>query len=50
MRNLGGDLKLLNPQARITQLLEMTKLSTVFAIFANEHTALQSFPGSSAPA
>jgi anti-sigma B factor antagonist len=50
VRNLGGDIKLLNPQARITQLLEMTKLSTIFAIFANERTALQSFPGFSAPA
>jgi anti-sigma B factor antagonist len=50
VRKLGGDIKLLNPQARISQLLQMTKLSTVFAIFANEHTALQSFPGFSAPA
>lgn len=43
VRNLGGDMKLLNPQARIAHLLEMTKLSTLFAIFAEESAALQSF-------
>ena len=43
VRKLGGDLKLTNPQARITHLLQMTKLSSLFAIFADEQTALQSF-------
>jgi anti-sigma B factor antagonist len=43
VRNLGGDLKLLNPQERITNLLQMTKLSTVFAIFADEQVAVGSF-------
>ncbi|MGD1095910.1 MAG: STAS domain-containing protein [Bryobacteraceae bacterium] len=49
VRKLGGDIKLVNPQPRITQLLEMTKLTAVFAIFANEDTASHSFPGPSAP-
>ena len=43
VRKLGGDLKLANPQARIAHLLQMTKLSTVLAIFANEQEALKSF-------
>ena len=46
VRNLGGDMKLVNPQARVTHLLHMTKLSTLFAVFADEQTALQSFPDS----
>jgi len=43
VRRLGGDLKLVNPQARIANLLQMTKLSTIFAIFGDEQTALGSF-------
>jgi anti-sigma B factor antagonist len=43
VRKLGGDLKLANPQARITHLLQMTKLSTVFKIFPDEQAALESF-------
>jgi anti-sigma B factor antagonist len=43
LRQLGGDLKLASPQARITNLLQMTKLSTVLAIFSNEQEALKSF-------
>src|SRR5690242_13959884 len=30
LRNLGGDLKLANPQERVASLLRMTKLSTIF--------------------
>jgi anti-sigma B factor antagonist len=43
LRNLGGDLKLVNPQARIVNLLKMTKLTGVFATFADEPAALRSF-------
>ena len=43
VRNLGGDLKLVNPQARIANLLQATKLATLFAIFTDEQTALRSF-------
>jgi len=32
LRNQGGDLKLVNPQERITNLLRMTKLFMIFAI------------------
>jgi anti-sigma B factor antagonist len=46
VRNLGGDMKLVNPQPRVTHLLQMTKLSTLFAVFADEQTALESFPDS----
>jgi anti-sigma B factor antagonist len=42
-RKLGGDLKLVGPQPRITKLLEMTKLSSVFKVFAEEQAALGSF-------
>jgi len=44
VRKLGGDIKLLNPQPRIAQLLEMTKLTSVFAIFTDEEAAVHSFP------
>ena len=43
LRNQGGDLKLVNPQERITKLLRITKLFMIFAIFADEPAALQSF-------
>jgi anti-sigma B factor antagonist len=43
LRNQGGDMKLVHPQERIMNLLRMTKLSTIFAIFADEPAALQSF-------
>jgi len=43
MRHLGGDLKLVNPQPRLANLLRMTKLASIFAIFADEQSALQSF-------
>ena len=46
MRKLGGDVKLMNPQKRIANLLEMTHLSTLFAIFAEEQAALQTFAAS----
>ncbi len=43
VRNLGGDMKLVYPQARVIHLLHMTKLFTMFAVFDDETTALQSF-------
>jgi anti-sigma B factor antagonist len=43
VRKIGGNLKLANPQARISRLLEMTKLNTVLSIFADEQAALKSF-------
>src|SRR6187455_2548439 len=39
----GGSLKLLNLTKRITDLLSITKLLTVFETFETEETALKSF-------
>ena len=41
--NVGGEIKLLHPQAKIKDLLTVTKLYTVFAAFDNEGEALRSF-------
>ena len=52
VRNKGGQLKLVNPSKRITELLQMTKLYTVFDIQPDEASAIQSFapPSTSAVA
>jgi anti-sigma B factor antagonist len=41
--NAGGNIKLLNAQAKVQDLLQVTKLYTVFAAFDNEAAALRSF-------
>lgn len=41
--NAGGSLKLLNLTKRIQDLLQITKLYTVFEVFDNEAKALSSF-------
>ncbi|MCS6953897.1 MAG: STAS domain-containing protein [Bryobacterales bacterium] len=43
LRKAGGDLKLLNLNRRNIELLVLTKLSTVFEIFADEQDAVNSF-------
>jgi len=43
VRNLGGDMRLASPQPRIVHLLEISKLSTIFAVFPDESAALRSF-------
>lgn len=43
VRNAGGDLKLLNLTNRIQDLLQITKLITVFDVYNDERTALGSF-------
>jgi len=43
VRNQGGQLKLVNPSKRVLDLLQMTKLSAVFTIEADEASAIQSF-------
>ena len=43
LRNLGGDLRLVSPQERVRNLLHMTKLVSIFAVFGDEQAALQSF-------
>ena len=41
--NMGGNIKLLHPQAKIHDLLQVTKLYTVFAAFDDELEGLRSF-------
>jgi anti-sigma B factor antagonist len=43
VRNQGGQLKLLNPSKRISDLLQMTRLASVFDLQADEASAVQSF-------
>ena len=42
VRNQGGQLKLLNLTSRVRDLLQITKLLTVFEAFNNETEALKS--------
>ena len=41
--NMGGDIKLLHPQSKVHDLLQVTKLYTVFVAFDDETEALRSF-------
>jgi len=41
--NQGGQLKLLNLTSKIQELLQITKLLTVFQVFSDEKSALASF-------
>jgi len=41
--NVGGHITLLNPQAKVHDLLQITKLYTVFMAFDDEPEALRSF-------
>lgn len=41
--NMGGSIKLLNPQSKVHDLLQVTKLYTVFIAFDDEMEALRSF-------
>jgi anti-sigma B factor antagonist len=43
VRSHGGQMKLLNPRQRVKDLLQMTRLSTVFDVQADEASAMQSF-------
>jgi anti-sigma B factor antagonist len=42
-RNAGGALKLANLTRRVTDLLQVTKLVSVFEVFPDEQTAVRSF-------
>ena len=44
--NAGGNIKLLHPQAKVHDLLQVTKLYTVFAAFDDEPEAIRSFAAS----
>jgi anti-sigma B factor antagonist len=41
--NMGGAIKLLHPQAKVHDLLQVTKLYTVFIAFEDEGEAMRSF-------
>jgi anti-sigma B factor antagonist len=41
--NMGGNIKLLHPQSKVHDLLQVTKLYTVFIAFDDEAEALRSF-------
>src|SRR5690349_6131957 len=41
--NVQGNIKLLHPQAKVHDLLQVTKLYTVFVAFDDEQEALRSF-------
>ena len=43
VRNRGGELKLLNLTKKIHDLLQITKLFTVFDVYSDESTAVASF-------
>jgi anti-sigma B factor antagonist len=43
VRNKGGDMKLLNLTKKVHDLLQVTKLLTVFENFTDEATAVASF-------
>jgi len=45
MTNQGGHIKLLNAQSKVRDVLQVTKLYTVFENFTDEGAALQSFGG-----
>jgi|SRR5271165_3211148 len=48
-RNAGGALKLCSLPQRIGNLLQVTKLVTIFEVFPDEHSAAKSFkPGAAA--
>jgi anti-sigma B factor antagonist len=46
--HVGGNIKLLNPQAKVHDLLQITKLYTVFVAFDDEPEALRSFASAAA--
>jgi anti-sigma B factor antagonist len=50
IRNKGGQLKLANLNRRVHDLLQMTRLSTVFDIEQDEASALKSFGGQASQA
>jgi anti-sigma B factor antagonist len=43
VKNRGGELKLLNLTKKVHDLLQITKLYTVFEVHSDEHAAVLSF-------
>ena len=48
VRNAGGDLKFFNPTREVSDLLQITKLSTVFDVQEDEASAIAAFQEKSA--
>lgn len=48
-RDLGGEVKLLNVTGRVSELLVITKLVSVFECFETREAAVASFPPSAVP-
>jgi len=46
----GGEMKLINLNKRVSDLMQITKLNTIFSIYMDEATALESFEATSVPA
>jgi anti-sigma B factor antagonist len=44
VRNRNGELKLLNLTKKVNDLLQLTKLFTVFDVYTDEGTAVRSYP------
>jgi anti-sigma B factor antagonist len=49
VKNRGGDLKLLHLTKKVHDLLQLTKLYTVFEVYTEERAALNSFQQAAAP-
>jgi len=49
VKNRGGDLKLLHLTKKVHDLLQLTKLYTVFEVYTEERAALSSFQQAAAP-
>ena len=43
IQGIGGRVSLLNPPQKVCDMLELTKLTTVFQVYADENSALRSF-------
>ncbi len=43
LSNIGGEIKLLHPQGKVSDMLTVTKLYTIFTSFTDEDEAVRSF-------
>lgn len=50
LTNMGGQVKLLHAQGKVSDMLAVTKLYTIFVSFTDENEALRSFQTSTATA
>ncbi len=50
VRATHGDVRLLNPSAKVAELMRLTKLSSVFDVYTDEATAIEALKGPAAAA